>query len=72
MNLYGHVGLVLYGPSFVALHLNLYELVRMCMDCGVYKMFFDAYCDDGLFYGVSMKYMNFMKFLFNLGYHIHV
>ena len=45
MNLYGHVGLVLYGPSFVALHLNLYELVRTCMDCGLYKMFSDAYYD---------------------------
>ena len=45
MNLYGHVGLVLYGPSFVVLHLNLYELVRTCMDCGLYKMFSDAYCD---------------------------
>ena len=45
MNLYGHVGLVLYGPSFVALHLSLYELVRTCMDCGLYKMFSDAYYD---------------------------
>ena len=45
MNLYGHVGLVLYGPSFVALHLNLYELVQTCMDCGLYKMFSDAYYD---------------------------
>ena len=24
-----------------------------------------------LFYGVSVKYINFMKYLFDLGYHIH-
>ena len=70
MNLYGHVGLVLYGPSFVALHLNLYELVRMCMIVDYIKCSLMLITMYGLFYEVSVKYMNCMKFLFDLGYHI--
>jgi len=67
MNLYGRVWLVLYGPSFVALHLNLYERVWIVDYIKCSLMLIVMY---GLFYGVSVKYMNCMKFLFDLGYHI--
>jgi len=67
MNLYGHVGLVLYGPSFVALHLNLYERVWIVDYIKYSLMLIMMY---GLFYEVSVKYMNCMKSLFDLGYHI--
>ena len=57
----------LYGPSFVALHLNLYELVWIADYIKFSQMFIVVY---ELFYGVSVKYMNCMEFLFDLGYHI--
>ena len=48
--------------------MNLYEHVWIVDYIKCSLMLIMMY---GLFYEVSVKYMNCMKFLFDLGYHIH-